>query len=69
MMMDNKQVLDTVFTATDNTIRVMDSKDKRNEGESRVKPHVLRRNIEDYLERRALEKKLTDLYEDDFQLD
>ena len=65
--MNNQQLLDDVFTETDNTIRIMDNKEKK--GEAKVKPHVLRRNIEDYLERKALEKKLTDLYDDDFLLD
>ena len=68
-MMDNKQILDEVFSAPDNSIRVMDTKEKKSESESKPKPHVLRRNIEDYLERRALEKKLTDLFDDDFPLD
>lgn len=67
--MDNKQILDTVFTAPDNSIRVMESKEKKGNSEDKPKPHVLRRNIEDYLERKALEKKLTDLYDDDFLLD
>jgi len=67
--MDNKQILDDVFSPPDNSIRVMDQKEKKGDGESKPKPHVLRRNIEDYLERKALEKKLTDLYDDDFPLD
>ncbi len=67
--MDNKQLLDDVFTAPDNSIRIMENKEKKGSGESKPKPHVLRRNIEDYLERKALEKKLTDLYDDDFPLD
>jgi len=67
--MDNKQILDELFVATDNSIRVMDNKEKKGDGESKPKPHVLRRNIEDYLERKILEKKLTDLYDEDFPLD
>lgn len=65
--MDNKQILDDVFTAPDNSIRVIES-DRKTNGESKPKPHVVRRNIEDYLERKALEKKLTDLF-DDYPLD
>lgn len=34
-----------------------------------VKPHVVRRNIEDYLERRALKKRLRDVFDEDFLLD
>lgn len=67
--MTNQQILDEVFTAPNKEFRVMDSKEKKGDAESKPKPHVLRRNIEDYLERKALEKKLTDLFDDDFPLD
>ena len=33
------------------------------------KPHVIRRNIEDYLEQKALERRLQDVFDDDFLLD
>ncbi len=33
------------------------------------KPHVIRRNIEDYLEQKALAKRLQDVFDDDFLLD
>jgi len=36
---------------------------------NKVKPHILRRNIEDYLEQKALEKRLKDVFDDDFNLD
>lgn len=32
----------------------------------KVKPHVVRRNVEDYLERKALERRLKDVFEEDF---
>ncbi len=35
----------------------------------KVKPHVVRRNIEDFLERKALERRLKDVFDDDFLLD
>jgi hypothetical protein len=31
----------------------------------KIKPHVVRRNVEDYLERKALERRLKDVFEDD----
>lgn len=31
----------------------------------RTKPHIIRRNIEDYLERKALERRLKDVFDDD----
>lgn len=33
------------------------------------KPHIIRRNIEDHLAERALKKRLTDIFDDDFLLD
>ncbi len=30
----------------------------------KTKPHVVRRNLEDYLERKALERRLKDVFED-----
>jgi len=70
MMVNSKQVLDSVFLATDDSIRVMEQKDQeKGPDKNKPKPHVLRRNIEDYLERRALEKKLLDVFDDDYPLD
>ncbi|WP_020559541.1 PA3496 family putative envelope integrity protein [Thiofilum flexile] len=36
---------------------------------SKSKPHVVRRNIEDLIERQALRKRLKDIYDDDFLMD
>ncbi len=30
----------------------------------KTKPHVIRRNVEDYLERKALERRLKDVFDD-----
>ena len=37
--------------------------------ENKIKAHVLRRNIEDYLERKALERSLKEVFDDDYLLD
>ena len=37
--------------------------------DKKAKPHVIRRNIEDYLEQKALEKRLQEVFDDDFLLD
>lgn len=37
--------------------------------DQQVKPHIVRRNIEDYLAERALKRRLTDIFDDDFLLD
>lgn len=35
----------------------------------KIKAHVIRRNVEDYLERKALERSLREVFDDDFLLD
>jgi hypothetical protein len=35
----------------------------------KIKAHVIRRNVEDYLERKALERSLKEVFDDDFLLD
>ena len=37
--------------------------------EKAVKAHVLRRNIEDYLEQKALERSLKEVFDDEYLLD
>lgn len=37
--------------------------------EKKIKAHVVRRNVEDYLERKALERSLKEVFDDDFLLD
>ncbi len=37
--------------------------------EKRMKPHVIRRNVEDYLEQKALERRLRDVFDVDYLLD
>ena len=37
--------------------------------ENKIKAHVVRRNIEDYLERKALERSLKEVFDDDYLLD
>lgn len=35
----------------------------------KIKAHVIRRNVEDYLEQKALERRLKDVFEDEYLLD
>lgn len=32
----------------------------------KTKPHVIRRNVEDYLEKKALQRRLQDVFDEDF---
>lgn len=43
--------------------------DKDNKEEKKVKAHVVRRNIEDYLEQKELERSLKEVFDDEFLLD
>lgn len=49
---------DEVFTL-DKQISTPDGK--------KTKPHVVRRSVENYLERKALERRLKDVFADDFK--
>lgn len=42
--------------------------DEKTEGK-KIKAHVVRRNVEDYLERKALERSLKEVFDDDYLLD
>lgn len=37
--------------------------------ETKRKAHIVRRNVEDYLERKALERNLKEVFDDDYLLD
>ncbi len=39
------------------------------DSENKVKAHIVRRNVEDYLERKALERTLKEVFDDDYLLD
>lgn len=61
---DNTQELDNEDVNT--TLE----KTKEEKAEKRTKPHVLRRNVEDYLEQKALKQRLRDVFDaDDYLLD
>lgn len=59
---NNLTFLDTEEeSTTDETVETV--------ADQETKPHMIRRNIEDYLAERALKKRLTDILDDDFLLD
>lgn len=35
----------------------------------KTKPHAIRRNLEDYLEKQALKRRLKEIFDEDFLLD
>lgn len=63
-MLDNQSNRDVVFEdETEFKSHPSNQEDNKN------KSHIIRRNIEDYLAQRALEKRLKEVFDDDFLLD
>ena len=63
----NDQTLDPAQDL-ENIPNLSDIEDSMDEKKT-VKAHVIRRNVEDYLERKALERNLKEVFEDDYLLD
>ncbi len=63
-MLDNNNNND-IFINEDQLLSASHS----SEADKKTKPHVIRRSIEDYLEQKALAKRLQDVFDDDFLLD
>ena len=64
----NDQSLNPELTDSNEVIPNLDEIEKIAD-EKKVKAHVIRRNVEDYLERKALERSLKEVFDDDFLLD
>jgi hypothetical protein len=69
MMRYNDQTLDTEIDDIEIIPDVDDVGDFDSKVEKKVKAHVIRRNVEDYLERKALERSLKEVFDDDYLLD
>jgi len=67
MMRYNDQTLDP--TQDIEVIPSLSDIDSDADENKKVKAHVIRRNVEDYLERKALERSLKEVFEDDYLLD
>lgn len=65
----NDQTLNPDLTDDAEVIPNIEDVDKDDKKEKKVKAHVVRRNVEDYLERKALERSLKEVFDDDFLLD
>ncbi len=50
------------------TLEKVETETNQKKKEKRMKPHIIRRNVEDYLEKRALERSLRDVFESDYLL-
>jgi len=66
MMRYNEHTLDSELDDIE-IIPELDEVDSK--AEKKIKAHVIRRNVEDYLERKALERSLKEVFDDDYLLD
>ena len=64
----NDQTLDPTLIDNNEVIPNIDDVEKT-EDDKKVKAHVIRRNVEDYLERKALERSLKEVFDDEYLLD
>ena len=64
----NDQTLDPALIDNNETIPNVEDIEKSEESK-KVKAHVIRRNVEDYLERKALERSLKEVFDDEYLLD
>ena len=66
MMRYNEHTLDSELDDIE-IIPELDEVDSK--ADKKIKAHVIRRNVEDYLERKALERSLKEVFDDDYLLD
>ncbi len=66
----NDQTLNPALMDNNEVIPNIEEVDKEeNNSIKKVKAHVIRRNVEDYLERKALERSLKEVFDDEYLLD
>lgn len=64
MNTDIDSIEDSISLNIDELAKIGDDKKK----DKRLKPHIIRRNVEDYLEQKALERSLRDVFDSDYLL-
>lgn len=64
----NDQTLNPTLIDNNEVIPNIDDVEKTDD-DKKVKAHVIRRNVEDYLERKALERSLKEVFDDEYLLD
>ena len=69
MMRYNDQTLNPELDEIEKIPNLDEVSDTDTKSEKKVKAHVVRRNVEDYLERKALERSLKEVFDDDYLLD
>jgi hypothetical protein len=65
----NDQTLNPALIDNNEVIPNIEDVDAKTDDAKKVKAHVIRRNVEDYLERKALERSLKEVFDDEYLLD
>lgn len=65
----NDQTLNPAIDDREVIPNIEDVEKDQSKQDIKIKAHVVRRNVEDYLERKALERSLKEVFEDDYLLD
>ena len=65
----NDQTLNPALIDNNEVIPNIEDVDAKTDDTKKVKAHVIRRNVEDYLERKALERSLKEVFDDEYLLD
>ena len=65
----NDQTLNPELVDSEKIPNIEDVEKSNDKKEKNIKAHVVRRNVEDYLERKALERSLKEVFDDDYLLD
>lgn len=63
------QYIDRTIDPSDQSDEVIPTINETENSDKKVKAHIIRRNVEDYLERKALERSLKEVFDDDYLLD
>lgn len=64
-----EDITDLTIEALENTEGEELARDTDMKKEKPMKPHIIRRNVENYLEQKALERSLQDVFDSDYRLD
>ena len=64
----NNNLLEGMIDLDITELEKVESEEAKKKKEKRIKPHIIRRNVEDYLEQRALERSLRDVFDSDYLL-
>ena len=68
-MIYNDQTLNPVLVDNGEVIPNLEEIDASTDDTKKMKAHIIRRNVEDYLERKALERSLKEVFDDEYLLD